>query len=200
VITSCGRAARNPTIKPHTVIRRLLAAPALVLVVSACSTSPQQTIMTGPHAAPCPQRTGRQIAGFPDQRLRCLTGPGSLRVSVSPGRPEVINVWASWCYPCRQEIDLLERAHRRLGNRVAFLGVDEKDRPAAAIAFLDDHLVGYPQVSDPDGGFAHALGFSGVPDTIAVDAAGHVVFRYKGQLTATALDDLLGALGVSPQR
>lgn len=186
-------------VKPHAAVRRLLTTPVLFLAIAACSTTSEQAVTSGPGTRSCPEGTGRQIVGFPNQRLSCLSGPGSMRISVTDGRPEVINVWASWCYPCRQELDLLERTHRRLGSQVLFVGVDEKDRPAPAVKLLGDHGVTYPQVMDPDGRFARALGFSGVPDTIAVDAAGHVVYRHKGQLTAAAVDDLVRALGVRSQ-
>lgn len=192
MVTAGGRAATAGRCSGR--VGRLLAV-ATLLVGAACTSSVQDNTVSSDRAR-CPQGGAVPIAGFPDVALHCLTGPGMTRVSLTHGRPEVINMWASWCYPCREEIGELEQAHRRLGTRVLFLGIDERDQRAPAVAFLGDHGVSYPQAMDPNGHFARALGFLGVPNTIAIDAAGHVVYRYRGQLTAAALDDLLAALGI----
>jgi cytochrome c biogenesis protein CcmG/thiol:disulfide interchange protein DsbE len=97
-------------------------------------------------------------------------------------RVEVINVWASWCYPCRRETRRLDALHRQAGPDVLFLGIDVKDSAAHARAFLAHQGVGYPQATDPDGRFAHALHLFGVPSTLVVDASGQVRWRHDGQL------------------
>jgi len=117
-----------------------------------------------------------------------------VRVSAVHARAEVINVWASWCYPCRRETHLLAALQRRAGNGVLFLGVDVKDSAARARAFLADQRVGYPQVTDRDGRFARALHLLGVPSTVVVDASGRVRWRHDGQLGPADASELLARL------
>jgi DsbE subfamily thiol:disulfide oxidoreductase len=110
------------------------------------------------------------------------------------GRPEVINIWASWCAPCRKEMPLLQHAHVHQGDGVLFLGVDVKDSRSHALAFLADNGVDYPQVFDPDGTFALGLRLQGVPNTLFVDGSGRVVDRVIGPVTETRLEQGLAAL------
>jgi DsbE subfamily thiol:disulfide oxidoreductase len=114
---------------------------------------------------------------------------------VAPGRPLLVNVWASWCGPCREELPLLERARVAAAGRVAFLGVDVRDARSRALTFLAAHPVGYPQLFDPDGAVARALRFAGVPDTVIVDRTGRVIYRHAGQLDAAALQRALARAG-----
>jgi thiol-disulfide isomerase/thioredoxin len=108
------------------------------------------------------------------------------------GKPEIINIWASWCAPCREEMPMLERAHDRLGDRVQFLGVDVRDSRSAALSFLTKHEIGYAQVFDSDGDLPLRLRLQGVPNTLFVDASGNVVDRVIGRL-----DDQSLAAGIS---
>ena len=86
----------------------------------------------------------------------------------------VLNMWASWCTPCREEAPLLEAAwkeHRDEGLTV--LGVDLRDAPANARAFIEEHDLTYPTVTDPDMDLANALGIGatdGLPQTFFVDS------------------------------
>lgn len=141
--------------------------------------------------APCPRGADTPIRGVEALDLNCLSGPGTVRVSAVHGRVEVINVWASWCAPCRQEIPRLEAADRRAAPGVLFLGVDVKDSAAHARAFLAGRHVGYPQVSDPTGRFARALHLFGVPSTVVVDHAGRIRWRHDGELGAAEVRAML---------
>lgn len=135
---------------------------------------------------------------LPALRLPCLTRPTRLvRLSAARGRPELVNVWASWCGPCRDELPLLERAREAAGRRMAFLGVDVRDSRARALTFLAAHPVGYPQLLDRDGELARAFRFAGVPDTVIVDSTGRVVFRHAGQLDSAQLRAALARVGVA---
>jgi len=123
--------------------------------------------------------------------LACLTGPGKVRASGVHARVEVVNVWASWCGPCRRESRRLQAAHRHVASGVLFLGVDVKDSAARARAFLAGRHLGYPQVSDPTGRFARALHLFGVPSTVVVDGTGRVRWRHDGELGAADVRQLL---------
>ncbi len=103
------------------------------------------------------------------------------------GTPVVVNIWASWCGPCKAESPLLREASRTYGDRVQFLGVDILDTLGGARTFLADEGVTYPSVFDPPGAIRDELGMIGQPATVFYDANGAVVSSWDGQLTATAL-------------
>jgi cytochrome c biogenesis protein CcmG, thiol:disulfide interchange protein DsbE len=126
----------------------------------------------------CPPK-GEVAAGrkaLPDLTLHCLGADASRDVDRLAGRPMLINVWASWCGPCKVELPLLARAHREWGDRVAFLGVDAQDASAEAWKTLTAAGVEYPQLEDPEGRSRAPFGWnSGLPLTLFFDAHGRMV-------------------------
>jgi cytochrome c biogenesis protein CcmG/thiol:disulfide interchange protein DsbE len=93
----------------------------------------------------------------------------------------VVNVWASWCGPCRFEFPHFQQAAADFGKRVAFLGVDKQDSDDAASTFLEEAPVPYPSYTDPDEEIADALGASlGLPDTAFYDRQGKLVYLKQG--------------------
>ena len=91
----------------------------------------------------------------------------------------VVNFWATWCGPCRREQPGLERVWQEFRDRgVYFLGVNYRDDPAAARAYLKDFAVTYPSILDQAGALAFDFGFVGLPDTYVVDRSGRI--RYWG--------------------
>jgi thiol-disulfide isomerase/thioredoxin len=131
------------------------------------------------HIEACPRAETREATGtdaLPSVVLPCLGGGTAVRLSSLLGQPTLINVWASWCAPCRKELPLLERAHREFGDRVRILGIDAGDPdPSVAIALLDELGVTFPQVADSSMQTRGALGYGGgLPLTIFVDAQGRM--------------------------
>jgi thiol-disulfide isomerase/thioredoxin len=128
-------------------------------------------------------RSGGTPAGkqrLPDLTLGCLTGSGRADLAAIRG-PAVVNLWASWCGPCRSEMPAL--AHAAAAHKqVRFIGVDTEDERAKAVRFL--HLTGvrYPQLADPDGHLLRTLGLPGLPATLAVTAKGRVAWQRQGAL------------------
>jgi len=117
----------------------------------------------------------------PDVTLPCLQPPPtSVRLAGLTARPTVVNLWASWCQPCRPEMPMLQAAHQRWSGRVRFLGVDVRDDPANARDFLATVGVTYPQVVDAAGRLPALLGSPGVPVTIVLSSDGVVVWRRLG--------------------
>lgn len=107
--------------------------------------------------------------------------PGDLdaferRIEALRGYPAVVNVWASWCGPCRLEFPAFQRAAAAYGKRVAFLGVDSQDSEEHASDFLDEMPVPYPSYSDPDEEIADELGAPGLPATAFYDREGELVY------------------------
>jgi len=108
----------------------------------------------GIRATARPQGGGRRPA---ERELRCLQQPGRVALAALRGRPTVANPWASWCRPCDRGAAVAGRAPS-VGARVRFLGVDVRDDPRAARAFLADFGLTYPQVTDAAGRLPGPLG------------------------------------------
>ena len=97
------------------------------------------------------------------------------------GYPIVVNVWASWCGPCREEFPLFQKQSAELGREVAFLGVNFQDDPDAAATFLKRYPVPYPSYLDPDASIADSLGAGkGLPATIFFDRGGRQTYTKYG--------------------
>jgi cytochrome c biogenesis protein CcmG/thiol:disulfide interchange protein DsbE len=108
--------------------------------------------------------------------------------------PVVLNFWASWCEPCKQEAPEFKASAERHGGDVTFLGVSILDGPGPARRFMDKAKIGYQSVSDTRGVTAKRFGVTGVPETIFVDARGIVVGRYIGAFRPGELEPLVADL------
>lgn len=119
----------------------------------------------------------------PALTLRRLDAPGTLSLASLRGKVVVINFWASWCVPCRDEAPLLERTW--LENRakgLVVLGVDANDYTADARRFVRKYGLTYPIVLDPHGSTLGHWGVPGLPTTFVVDRQGRVVAKVLGGL------------------
>jgi cytochrome c biogenesis protein CcmG, thiol:disulfide interchange protein DsbE len=108
------------------------------------------------------------------------------RIAALHGYPAVVNVWASWCGPCRFEFPTLQKVSAAYGKRVAFLGVNSQDSDDAAKTFLGEAPVPYPSYTDGDGGIANELGAIGLPATAFYDRHGKLVFLQQKPYTDDA--------------
>ena len=138
----------------------------------------------------------------PDERQPApdLVGPtlegGEFRLSDHLGDVVVLNVWASWCAPCRAEAPVLEDVWREVkDDGVQFVGLDTRDTEAAALAFLDRYGVTYTNVIDTDGRlqllFSDTLPPQAIPSTLVVDREGRVAGRILGRVTDATLTALI---------
>lgn len=144
--------------------------------------------------APCPEIVVRAIKpsnGLPGETLPCLGGGRAINLAATHGLPVVLNLWASWCGPCRRELPHVQRLHERAGDRVRVLGVDYQDNdPKAALQLAAAAGVTYPLLSDPTGQVRAPLGVVALPQTIFVDARGSVVATERREIRS--YDELAG--------
>jgi cytochrome c biogenesis protein CcmG/thiol:disulfide interchange protein DsbE len=121
-------------------------------------------------------------------RITSMPRPGAqLALASLRGHPLVVNFWASWCWPCTQEMPLLVKAwHAYAGRGVIVLGVDLDDTPADARRFLADHHVDYPVVTSSSDRVPRPYGVVGLPTTVFVDASGAVRARQLGGFSGAA--------------
>lgn len=125
--------------------------------------------------------------GWPVELAGALAD-GELSVEELRGRAVVLNFWASWCLPCRDEAPLLEASWRRYGDRVVFVGINVRDLRSDAVAFLRELGVPYVSVRDRSDDAYDAYGLTGVPETYYLDAAGRIVAHTPGAVTAETLE------------
>jgi cytochrome c biogenesis protein CcmG/thiol:disulfide interchange protein DsbE len=102
------------------------------------------------------------------------------------GYPVVVNVWASWCGPCRSEFPDFQSVAADRGDELAFMGVDALDTDAAAENFLEELPLPYPSVTDPDQQVKRELGLRGYPATAYYDSNGNLVHLKQGPYTSEA--------------
>lgn len=105
------------------------------------------------------------------------------------GNVVVLNVWGSWCGPCRAEAPKLQRASAALADQgVRFVGLNTRDKPEPAKAFIKRFGLTFPNLSDPDGrlqlGFRGTLPPAAIPSTLVIDREGRVAARIIGPLEA----------------
>jgi cytochrome c biogenesis protein CcmG/thiol:disulfide interchange protein DsbE len=139
---------------------------------------------------------GRPALGDPAPDFSLDLFDGS-QVSLSDWRGQVVvlNFWASWCVPCRQEArDLQEVWERYKDRRVVVLGVSYKDAEDASRAFIEEFGITYFNGADLRSKISRAYGVTGVPETFLIDAAGKVAWFHVGQVTADLLTSELAQL------
>jgi cytochrome c biogenesis protein CcmG/thiol:disulfide interchange protein DsbE len=137
--------------------------------------------------ADCPPSDGTRPPvddGLPDHTLPCLGGGRNVRLAGLDG-PLVVNVWASYCAPCRDELPVLQQLHEAAGDRLTVIGVDYDDTaPGAALQLAADSGVTYSSVADPAADLRADLEVIALPQTVFVDASGEMVATERRQLTS----------------
>lgn len=103
------------------------------------------------------------------------------------GQPVVLNFFASWCVPCRREMPAFEAVHQRVGDRVAFIGVDHQDNRPDALDLIRQTGISYPTGFDPDGTIAPEYGVVGMPTTVFISADGRILEQHTGALSESDL-------------
>jgi cytochrome c biogenesis protein CcmG/thiol:disulfide interchange protein DsbE len=117
----------------------------------------------------------------PDKALPVLGGGGEGEIADYRGDWVLVNLWASWCLPCRDEAPVLERwwqAHRDEG--VTVLGINVQDNSEDALAFLDEFEATYPQLRSVGDERSEAFGSTGVPENFLVNPRGRLALIWRG--------------------
>ena len=170
--------------------RRSLALAAMAAtLLAACAQSPAQEEPPATSTAPAgsakasraaPNAVQANFAGF-------AGGPGFVLPDGLAGRPLVLNVWASWCIPCRKEMPAFQSVYSQVQGKVGFLGVDYLDEESAARRLAADTRVSYPLAADSKGTEVSKLGVAALPTTLFFSADGVLRGRRFGELDADRL-------------
>lgn len=131
----------------------------------------------------------------PRSSLPRLEGGGTGSLAEYKGRWVLVNFWASWCGPCKEEAPTLDRLqHQHGGPRFTVLGIDSRDLSGDGREFVRRYGLSYPQLRDGDGAAAHDYGTTGVPENFLVDPAGRVRWLLRGPVDGEYLRDQVAPL------
>jgi len=147
--------------------------------------------------APSAADAQRVLVGSPGSLASLHTQAGQLitsgklsdRLSSLHGYPIILNAWAAWCPPCREEFPLMAAASAQYGRKVAFLGADTNDSAGDARSFLAKHPVSYPSYPVASSDLSSLAILEGFPTTIFIDRSGKVAFVHTGQYQSEAALD-----------
>jgi cytochrome c biogenesis protein CcmG/thiol:disulfide interchange protein DsbE len=160
------------------------------LVVIGLRSAPRDSGGAVHSAAPSPGEVNRAFAGSPaplarlhaEQDRIIAGGQKSLERTLRRvrGYPVVVNLWGSWCTPCRAEFPIFQRTSVALGRQVGFLGVLVQDKRPSAERFLREFPLSYPSIDDSKRDIVSELKAVGVPSTAFYDRAGKLAFLHQG--------------------
>lgn len=154
-----------------------------------------QSFVSGSYASTIYASGHRQVA--PAVSGATVTG-SKLSLASYQGKVVVLNFWGSWCAPCRAEAPALGTLARQLSSRgVRFVGIDIRDEPQSALAFMQTFRVGYPSLNDPDDEIALLFGSSAppaIPTTIVIDRSGRIAARIVGGASYKELKSVISVV------
>ncbi len=194
-------------VRRHRRIAALLAVTG-ALMLTACASGEVQRKDTGDQAGYV-SGTGAVTTIAPGDREAApeFEGPtldgGDFSLADAVGDVVVLNVWGSWCPPCRQEAPGLQAVAAELADQgVQFVGVNTRDTETGADAFVEEFGITFPSVVDNDGvrllAFRETLPPSSIPSTLVVDRQGRLAARVIGPIGETSLRDLVAEVAAEP--
>ncbi|MGK5743257.1 TlpA family protein disulfide reductase [Micromonospora sp. URMC 103] len=142
------------------------------------------TAPSSPPAAPAADADATAGDRLPELTLSCFTGGGPVALRDVRG-PAVVNIWASWCAPCRKELPAFQRLSERADGRLRVIGVNSRDTRSAAQSIGEDFGVRFPMLVDQGEALQRALNRNAFPLTLFVDGQG----RVRHTDVSGALDD-----------
>lgn len=193
LLTACGGSgggggSSEPAVDP--VLEALVAQAGAATAIAGCDGLDQ----SGP-GADRPADRGRKL---PDLRLACLGGGDAVTVRDLRG-PMLLNVWASWCGPCKDELPYLTAAKGAVGDRVRFAAIAIADADEDSRRWMSFHGVAWPSLADPDTKIRGPLRVTGPPVTLFVGRDGTVTGTHYGAFTSArqVQDAIAEHLGVT---
>ncbi len=141
----------------------------------------------GPSGVPFRQAPNFELGLFDGSTYR-------LNETLASGKPAVVNFWASWCVPCREEAPLLESTWQRNRERLSLVGVDVQDTDEDALAFLREFGITYPNGAGNSGPISISYGMRGVPETYFIATDRQIIRKWNGALTGAGLEQFLDEL------
>jgi cytochrome c biogenesis protein CcmG/thiol:disulfide interchange protein DsbE len=173
---------------------RRLAVLAVAAVLAGCSASPEEPevqTQASTTLTACPEQPREPAEGRPLSELSFdCPGGGTLDLGRAQGVPTVVNLWGSWCPPCREEMPLLQQLADSAAGKVQVVGVISKDGLPQAESFAADAGVTFPSAFDGDGSLMADLGINVLPYTYFLDATGSLVHTQVGPVTS--IEELRG--------
>jgi len=172
-------------------IRNLIFAPLIALALSSCSgggsSIAEESFISGNGSISFIKSADRISA----PQLSGMTLSGK-NYTYSGGQVAVVNVWASWCAPCRAEAPTLAALSQKYSD-VAFIGILTRDNPVNAEAFARRFSIPYPTLIDDSVliGFRKSLPANAIPSTVVIDRKGQVAARISGEVTVASLSELI---------
>lgn len=125
---------------------------------------------------------------LPSVRAETLIPPPAVfELASLRGQPLFVDVWASWCVPCKEEAPMLARLAREHANDVRFIGIDTQDTRREGRAFVRHYGLDFPHLFDPRSTLAIKLGVSGIPTMFLVDRKGRIAATLVGKQRAAKL-------------
>jgi cytochrome c biogenesis protein CcmG/thiol:disulfide interchange protein DsbE len=139
-------------------------------------------------------RDGRRVEP-PQARLQVLGGDATRSLADYKGKVVLVNVWASWCEPCRDELPLIQKTHEMMSARGGtVLGIDVKENSGAALKAVDEFGLTFPNLRDRDGSYVREWGQTGYPENYVIDRDGKVVAVRRFPVTQKWIDETLPPL------
>jgi len=132
---------------------------------------------------------------IPDTELAMLDGEGTGSIGDYRGEWVLVNVWASWCDPCREESPALQRFYEEHRDQnFTVLGIDSRDVSSEGLAFVEEFGLTYPQLHDSEGDVPDDYGMTGFPESFLIDPEGNVAVARSGPVTGAYLEEAIAPL------
>ena len=127
--------------------------------------------------------------------LPVLGGDGDGSLADYAGKVVLVNVWASWCAPCRDELPLIQKAHKMMSARGGtVLGIDVKENSGAALEAVEEFGLTFPNLRDRDGSYVREWGQTGYPENFVIDREGRIAAVRRLPITQEWVDETLAPL------
>jgi cytochrome c biogenesis protein CcmG/thiol:disulfide interchange protein DsbE len=138
---------------------------------------------------------GKRVEPPTSASLPVLGGDRTGSLADYKGKVVLVNIWASWCEPCRDELPLIQKTHEMMSARGGtVLGIDVKENSGAALKAVDEFGLTFPNLRDRDGSYVREWGQTGYPENYVIDRDGKVVAVRRFPVTQKWIDETLPPL------